>query len=85
MFVYPKFKKRQNAGKMEELKDRIHVKWEHKMYTHTVEGKRVITRSKLGSRNDKLEKSLVKTKRQYNPNSLLHYMQVKLSGSVPQF
>lgn len=52
------------------------------MYTHTVRGKRVITRSKLGSRNDKLEKLLVRTKRQYNSTSLLHYMQVKLSGSV---
>ena len=55
------------------------------MYTHTVRGKRVITRSKLGSRNDKLEKLLVRTKRQYNSTSLLHYMQVKQSGSVPQF
>lgn len=55
------------------------------MYTHTVRGKGVITRSKLGSRNDKLEKLLVRTKRQYNSTSLLHYMQVKLSGSVPQF
>lgn len=85
MCVYRKFKKRQNAGKMESLKDRIHMKWKHKMYTHTVRGKRVITRSKLGSRNDKLEKLSVRTKRQYNSNSLLHYMRVKLSGSVSQF